>query len=130
MQAFSSDWAAAYLSAINANSEYAKSSGNWTHGALAFALTDGSAVLLDLHQGVCRGAMSVSIAAALEQAAFVIEGDAAAWQEVLGGKTAPLMALMRGKLKLSKGSIAKLMPFTKAASELVASAQTLPTEFA
>lgn len=133
MQAFSTEWAAAYHTAINANPDYAASSRNWTHGQLAFALSGSgakdAAVLLDLHAGECRSASSVAPAQAHAQAAFVIEGDAAAWQDVLGGKIAPLMALMRGKLKLSKGSIAKLLPFTRSAQELVRSAQQIPTEF-
>ncbi len=132
MNVFSSEWAEAYKTAVNQNNAYRASSEKWQEGAVALVLTHengGIAVLIDLLKGECLGATSVSPSIAHEKASFVIEADIATWQEVLGGNLQPLMGIMRGKLKLAKGSLARLIPYTKAANELVNSAQTVPTTF-
>lgn len=130
MLIFSDEWISAYRTAINHSAAYQAASSKWEQGALAYIIEDsGRAVILDLHLGVCRGAQAASADEALQAAAFVIEGSSAAWQDVLGGKVAPLMAIMRGKLKLKKGALIKIMPYAKAAEELVICAQTIPTEF-
>ncbi len=133
MQIFSTEWASAYHDAINANPQYATTSKNWDHGALAMAIIfkddTNRAVVLDLVKGECLEAKSTKLDEALSEANYVIEGDVDTWQTVLNGDIQPLMAIMRGKFKLSKGSIGKLMPFTKSAIELVNSAQTLQTDF-
>ncbi len=133
MKIFSPEWAQAYQTAINTNTAYADSSQKWEAGKLAMVLLradgDSAAVLLDLLHGVCHGVISTTLENATTDAAFVIEGDETTWRNVLDGKLQPLMGIMTGKLKLSKGSLAKLMPFTKAATELVNSARTIPAEF-
>jgi putative sterol carrier protein len=45
--------------------------------------------------------------------------------EVLSGRTPPLVMIMRGKLRLKKGSITRLLPFTQSAQELIRSAQMI-----
>lgn len=133
MKAFETEWTAAYQVAINANSAYAHSGAKWTLGKIALVLKTGDGaghgVVLDLLEGKCLNAQAVSASAAEAQADFVIVGDESTWRDVLGGQLAPLMGIMRGKLKLTKGSIARLLPFTNAANELVKSAQSLKTEF-
>lgn len=132
MKVFSPAWAQAYQVAINQNAAYKNASQKWEEGAIALILTEGEesfGVLLDLLKGECLQATSTTGEAARTGAAFAIEADQATWQEVLGGKLAPLMGIMRGKLRLSKGSIARLLPYAQAATELVTSAQTLDTEF-
>ncbi len=128
---FSQPWADNFQKAINGSVAYRKASTKWEAGSLAFVITvgssngfqDGAAVLLDLHKGHCRSAQSTSIKEVQARAAFVIEGDYNAWMKVLKGKAKPLMMIMRGKLKLSKGSLRKLLPFTQSAQELVNCAQ-------
>lgn len=129
MKVFSAEWAAAFHDAINSNNAYAKSSANWELGKIALMLNDDRAVLLDLLKGNCLGAESINPERAESQADFIIVGDENTWKEVLSGRLAPLMGIMRGRLKLSKGSISKIMPYALAATELVKSAQTLDTEF-
>lgn len=132
MRVFSPEWAQAYHDQINQSSAYQESSRTWREGKLALVLRrepEGAAVLLDLLEGRCLGVFSTSPDAAAGEAAFVIEGDEATWRKVLAGRLAPLMGIMRGKLRLSKGSIARLVPYTKGATELVNCAQHLPTEF-
>lgn len=128
MKVFSGEWAEAYHEAINQSEAYKKSGARWELGKLALVLED-TGILLDLYQGNCRSASNISASDAETEADFVISGNSETWQKVLSGKLPPIMGLMSGKLKLSKGSIGKLMPFTKAAIDLVASAQHLDTEF-
>jgi putative sterol carrier protein len=59
----------------------------------------------------------------------VIRANPSTWKSVLSGKTDPIVGLMGGKLKLAKGSLFALLPFAKAAKELVQSAINVDTEF-
>jgi putative sterol carrier protein len=130
---FSQAWADNFRDAINKNPDYKRTSTHWRAGALAFLLRasagkPSAAVLLDLHQGDCRDARSLPVYEATQRAAFAIEGDHHAWMRVLHGEVAPLAALMRGDLRLAKGSLLKLLPFTQSAEQLVMSAQRVPLE--
>ncbi len=130
---FSEEWAQAYREAINNSKAYYDASTRWEAGALAFVMKASpkhgfmrdTAVLLDLHKGVCREARSLRPEEAMSAAAFLIEGEYPVWMEVLSGRAQPLMMIVRGKLRLRKGSIAKLMPFTQSAQELIHCAQSL-----
>ncbi len=130
---FSEAWAQAYRESINSSKAYHDASTRWEAGALAFVMKASpkhgfprdTAVLLDLHKGVCREARSLRPEEALSAAAFLIEGEYPVWMEVLSGRAQPLMMIVRGKLRLRKGSIAKLMPFTQSAQELIHCAQSL-----
>lgn len=130
---FSEAWAQAFKAAINNNPAYHKASTRWDQGSLAFVMEADVrygfpkpvAVLLDLDRGVCHEAHSMSLEEAAPQASFVLETDYHHWISILTGKSQPLMMLMRGTLKLKKGSMAKLMPFTQSAQELVHSAQLI-----
>lgn len=128
---FSPEWAAALQEAINGSAAYKEASLGWTAGSMAFIMKasprhgypSDSAVLLDLHQGVCRSGKAVAPADARRDATFLLEATHDHWMEVLEGRSQPLPMIMRGKLKLAKGSLRKLMPFTRSAQELVKCAQ-------
>ncbi len=130
---FSQAWAEALKEAINNNPAYYRASTRWEAGPLAFVMEadirhgfpQPAAVLLDLDRGVCKDANAVPLEDVLSKAAFVLETDYQHWISILTGKSQPLMMLMRGTLKLKKGSMAKLMPFTQSAQELVHSAQSV-----
>jgi putative sterol carrier protein len=130
---FSEAWAQAYQQAINRSAAYRAASQRWDAGPLAFVihasprhgLATPTAVLLDLYRGDCRAAHSVPVESAMRGAHFVIEGDYDAWLKVLNGEADPLKMLMRGGLRLSKGSMLRLLPFTQSAQELVHSAQNI-----
>ncbi len=59
----------------------------------------------------------------------MLQGNAAAWKRILAGEVEPLTALMTGKLRLTQGSLAKLLPYVQAAKELVAAARRIPSTF-
>ncbi len=131
---FSEDWAKAMREAINHSEAYHNASTNWNAGSLAFVMEAApdqgfdapAAVLLDLYRGICRTAHSLSQAEVMREAVFVIQGTYPAWLEVLSGRTAPLMMLTNGRLKLSKGALIRLLPHTRSAGELVRCAQKVP----
>ncbi len=134
----SADWTQAYKDAVNNNSEYRKAAQSWTHGTVAMVVTaepslgiaTNVALLLDVHEGVCRGSDYFSDAEqAIDKANFVIEANYARWKEVVQGKLEPIKAMMQGKLKLSKGSLPTMIRYVDASRELVESAANVPTEF-
>ncbi len=128
---FSEPWAQQYMAAINASRAYYNASTRWDAGSLTFVLKPAPrhgypterAVWLDLHRGRCRDAHSLPPDEARRRAAFIIEGEYDTWMDVLNGRAQPLPLIMRGKLRLSKGSLMRLMPFTQSAQELIKCAQ-------
>lgn len=123
----SEEWAQALHKTINESRAYYGASRSWREGSLAFVMNaapvagypEARAVLLDLHEGKCRRAQSIAPLMAEKMATFVLEGSYQSWREILDGKAAPLPMIMRGRLKLKKGSLRKLLPYTRSAQELV-----------
>ena len=132
---FSNDWAELWSDSINANDDYKKAATKW-EGAIGMVMTPDAdmgvpeerIVIADLWHGDCRGAKAAT-AAELEDTPYLIKAEPAAWKSVLGGKTDPIVGLMGGKLKLAKGSLFALLPYAKAAKELVQSAIDVDTSF-
>lgn len=132
---FTEPWAQAYREALNASEAYAEAGEDW-EGPIALrvradpsaGIEEPRAVVLDLHHGECRQVHVASGDEAGEEADYVIEASLNTWRKVLEGELRPLKALMFGKLKLSKGKLRDLMPYTRAAREMVASAQEVPTQ--
>jgi putative sterol carrier protein len=132
MKLFSEEWATTYKNVINTSESYKNSSVNWQEGSIALVATQNNefiGVLLELEKGVCLSSKPTTIEEANQLASYIIQGDIQTWKEVLSGSLQPLMGIMRGKLKLIKGSLTRLIPYTKAANELVLCAQNIPTEF-
>ena len=132
---FTKDWAASWSDQINANAAYKQAAAKW-EGAIAMVMTpdgdmgipDERIVVADLWHGDCRGA-HVAGADQLDDVPYLIKATPANWKSVLSGKTDPIVGLMGGKLKLAKGSLFALLPYAKAAKELVNSAMAVDTSF-
>jgi putative sterol carrier protein len=115
---FTEKWAKAWGKGVNENAAYRKAAANW-EGAIALVMTQDASrgittersVIADLWHGDCRGA------------------KAETWKSVLSGEVDPIFGLLRGKLKLAKGSIFSLVPYAVAAKELVNSAAGVDTSF-
>ncbi len=131
---FTQDWADAYHAALGGNGAYKEAARDW-EGPLALlvranpahGIAEDRAVVLDLWHGDCRTARAEGRDAAYAAADFVIEGDRNTWKEVIEGRLDPLKGLMFGKLRLKKGRLTALLPYTRASKELVKSAQEVPT---
>jgi putative sterol carrier protein len=132
---FTDKWAKAWGKKINENESYRKAAANW-EGAMvlvmgsdpAFGIAADRAVIADLWHGQCRGSHAAKDED-LKQAPYVIRATPATWKEVLAGNIDPIFGLLRGKLKLSKGSVFALVPYAVAAKELVQSARNVETSF-
>jgi putative sterol carrier protein len=133
---FSEGWAKAMQEEIDHCEDYRSASVRWTAGSLAFIMEAASehgydapaAVWFDLYRGVCRSARPLSAQEAMREAAFVIQGGYSALMDVLSGRSAPLLMLTNGRLKLKKGALLNLLPHTRSAAELVRCAQRVPWE--
>lgn len=131
--AFSNEWAAAWGAALNDSPEYRAAAAAW-EGSVAASVTDPgapaprAAVYLDLWHGECRAARTAS-PGDLADATYLLEAAPAAWRELLGSGASPLMALMTGRLQLTRGELATLLPYAGAARELVRLATAVSTEF-
>ncbi|MGB1287232.1 MAG: wax ester/triacylglycerol synthase domain-containing protein [Aggregatilineales bacterium] len=123
----SQGWADNLHEEINNSRAYYDASKRWTAGALGMIMTaspqhgfdEDTGVYLDLLRGKCKEATSMPARDLKGKADFVLEGDYDSWMEVLEGRSQALPMIMRGKIRLSKGAMRKLMPFTKSAQELV-----------
>ena len=130
---FSDDWARACGAALNENAAYREAAAAWEGAVLLRMLAVAPdvperRVFLDLWHGECRAAHA-AVAADEDAARYVLAGSIDAWRMVLTGATPPLLAIMTGKLKLTKGALADLVPYVNAAKELVVTAAGVPTEF-
>ena len=132
---FTDDWAQLWNDSINSNEEYKKAATKW-EGAIGMVMTadadmgisEERIVIADLWHGDCRNAKAAAHSD-LEDTPYLIKANPAAWKSVLGGKTDPIVGLMGGKLKLAKGSLFALLPYAKAAKELVQSAISVDTSY-
>jgi putative sterol carrier protein len=132
---FTDQWAQHWNDAINANAEYKKAAAKW-EGAIAMVMTpDGDMgipedriVIADLWHGDCRGAKAAGTDE-LDEVPYLIKATPENWKSVLAGKTDPIVGLMGGKLKLARGSMFALLPYAKAAKELVKSAIAVDTSY-
>lgn len=117
---FSGSWASALCSALNANGEFIAAAADWGLGALGFVVVPiadedaGPALSLSLKKGTCERARILPTEKAYTSCKIVLESTAEHWGEIFSGKLTPTMALMTGKVKLTRGSISALIPFTRA----------------
>lgn len=132
---FTDDWAVLWSDSINANEDYKKAAATW-EGAIGMVMTpnpdmgisEQRIVIADLWHGDCRGARAAT-SDDLDDTPYLITAGPAAWKSVLEGRTDPIVGLMGGKLKLTKGGLFSLLPYAKAAKELVRSAIKVDTSY-
>lgn len=132
---FTDPWARTWCEVLDRDETYRQAASGW-EGALALVLEGDEelgpardrAVYLDLHRGRCRRGRAATDED-LETAPFVLRGPSATWKRVLEGGLDPIFALMSGKLRLSRGSVARLVPYTRAAKRMVEVARGLETAY-
>jgi putative sterol carrier protein len=132
---FTDEWAAEWHEQINANEDYRTAAARW-EGAICLVMSadedmgipEDRAVVADLWHGDSRGA-KVAGPAERDEAPYVIRASPEVWQRVLEGDVDPIVGLMGGKLKLAKGKLFSLVPYAKAAKELVVSAGRVDTSY-
>lgn len=126
------EWAKALMREVNSSEAYKKAAANW-EGDFYFITTAGQGVpndtylYLDLWHGQARDAFLVEDPGS-KSVAFELRAPVDVWRKVLEKKIDPIQGIVSGKLKL-KGNMMTVMKNPKAATELVASAMKLDTEW-
>jgi putative sterol carrier protein len=128
------EWIAKFVSTLNDNEAYAEAAETWEGDFLFIVWSNKEAGIdeeivmwMDLWHGKCRGYELLPTRDAKETA-FIYEGELTNWQEIIEGRLDPIKALLTRKMKLT-GDRAKVMRATRAAKELVRTAQMIKTEF-
>ena len=129
---FTDAWAEAWAQELQASDAYRAAAETWEGSVLLSLKADDTAadraVFVDLWHGECRGARAAE-ASDIESADYVIQADLEVWSRVLARELEPIFGLMSGKLKLTRGSLAKLTPYMAASRELVAAASRVDSIF-
>jgi putative sterol carrier protein len=128
------DWLDSFVNTLNQNEAYKDAAATW-EGDFLFIIwpnkekgIDEEVVMyMDLWHGKCRGYEMLPNRDAKETA-FVYEGEYENWKEIIEGRLDPIKALLTRRMKLI-GDRAKVMRATRAAKELVRTAQMIKTEF-
>lgn len=126
------EWAKALEREVNASEAYAKAAANW-EGDFYFITSEGQGILqdtylyLDLWHGKARDAYLVEDATG-KDVAFELRAPLDVWRKVMEKKVDPIRGIMSGQLKL-KGNMMTILKSPKAATELVACAQKIDTEW-
>jgi putative sterol carrier protein len=131
----STEWVEEFKRQINLSEGYKKAGATWIAGPVALiilakpevGLSKDFGIWLDLHQGVCRDAKSVSPEEA-QKAPFCITGDYARWKQVIKKELEPVKGMMQGKLRL-KGDLPTIVRYVKASQELVECTTKIETKF-
>lgn len=128
------EWIEQFVVTLNENEAYAEAAETW-EGDFLFIVypseeggNDEEIVMwMDLWHGKCRDHAMLPNRDA-KDTAFIYEGEYANWKEIIEGRLDPIKALLTRKMKLT-GDRAKVMRATRAAKELVRTAQMIKTEF-
>jgi len=128
------EWLDAYVKTLNANKAYEEAAATWEGDFLFIMSADPAACIkqevvmwMDLWHGKCRGSQMVPNRQT-KKAAFIYEGPLANWKEIIEGRLDPIKALLTRKMTLT-GDRAAVMRATRAAKELVRTAQMIKTTF-
>jgi putative sterol carrier protein len=132
---FTDAWARIWHAKINGSAVFREASQTW-EGAIVLEMTadpswgipEDRSVVADLWHGESRGAHAVG-PEDIERARFVISAKPAIWSKVLAKHYGPIVAISMGRLRLTKGKLSGLVPYTKAARELVNAATRVETSF-
>ena len=130
-------WTDAFKDAVNSNEVYRKHGKPWTFGAVAMVISkdpalgldDDTGMILDVHEGTCRGTQYVKGMDAVQDAPFIIVAPYSRWKQVINAELDPIKAMMEGKLKMTKGHLPTMLRFVESSRALVVSASLVPTQF-
>ncbi len=128
-EVFTDQWSAACRERLNSRGRFAAVAAKWTSPVALRMRADprlgverDRLVYLELSDGVCQLAR-VAQEGDRERAEFILAAEAAQWKRLLEGDLDPIPAVMTGKLKLERGTLARLLPHAPAARELIAAAR-------
>ena len=130
MEFLSEAWAEELARRINASERYRSAGASWEGGIglMVRGQVKPGGVALDLAAGVCHAARPIADEPPSELR-MVLEGELETWKDLLGGRMEPVSAVLRGKLKLTRGSLTELLPQAEGAKQLLLAAREVDTAF-
>lgn len=128
----SQEWIEDFRDRVNANEEYAHAAQTWEGDFLFVVKPEGdlaeeASFYVDLWHGRCREARMLEPGEEVKTA-FTYAGPYGNWVKLINAEIDPIKGLLTGKFRL-RGSMMKVMRYTKAAKILVETASQVPTEF-
>jgi putative sterol carrier protein len=126
------EWAKTLQTELNNSESYRKAAAKW-EGDFYFVIDKGDGfaddvyMYLDLWHGEARDAYLVEDPGSMDPA-FILRAPLKTWKGVLDKKIDPIRGIMTRQLQL-KGNMMKIMKAPKAATELVACAASVDTEW-
>ncbi|MHB1493545.1 MAG: SCP2 sterol-binding domain-containing protein [Thermoplasmataceae archaeon] len=129
----SEEWAKAYFEKLNANSDYKDSARDW-EGDITLVINEDQGLevnaylYLDLYHGTCRKYIFTTDPDQIPKSEFTYSGKFGNWRKLINGEVDPIKGILTGKFKL-KGSMSKIMRYTKAAKLMVNTASQVPSVF-
>ena len=129
----SREWIEAYMDVLNNSTDYKEAAKTWEGDFLFVVEPDDelgkkTIFYLDLWHGDCRRVDFFKEGDNLPETEFQYIGKYSNWLKVINGELDPIKGILTRQFKLV-GDKGKVMRATKAAKELVNSAQKIPTEF-
>jgi putative sterol carrier protein len=130
----SAAWVDSYVEKLDASEAYREAGRTWEGDILFVVQRDENFpkdcyIYLDLYHGACRKHdYAEGEPATLPQAEFSYIGPFRNWVRLLKGEIDPIRGLMTGKFKL-KGSMMKIMRYSKAAKEMVNATTAVDSTF-
>jgi putative sterol carrier protein len=128
----SDEWIKELRVQLNASKAYEKSALNW-EGDFVFVVQADNAypetayLFLGLYHGKSTAAEALNELDG-RKAEYVISAPFSTWRKVIEGKIDPIQGMMTRQLKL-KGNMMMIMRYPKAAKEIMACTQMIPTRF-
>lgn len=133
IEVFTEVWAEAWAVHLAGSEAYRVAAAAWEGSVLLVMNAPGPeparrAVFLDLWHGACRAAR---VATPEDEAAadYILAGSAGEWKRLFSGATPAITSILTGKLRLQRGSLARLVPYARAAQALLTSAAGMPTAY-
>jgi len=128
--AFSPAWADALRQAVNTDVSYRDAGARWTNPVALVVdpgdeLATGAAVQVDLDAGTCLSAEALAPDAVT--APFVLSAGLAKWKRVFMEEADPIAAVVKGDIRLTRGSIGTLMLHARGAKALLQCARQIET---
>ena len=132
-QFLTKEWIVDFKDVINSSAAYKEAAKTWEGDFLFVIEPDGPleeevTYYIDLWHGDCRGVDLVDNGKERPTTEFEYIGKYSDWLKVINGELDPIKGILTRKFKL-KGDKGKVMRATKAAKELVNSAQKVDTTF-
>jgi putative sterol carrier protein len=134
-EVFTDEWSAACRARLNERGRFRTVAPSWKSPVALLMRADPRLgldgerlVYLELRDGACVAARSATDEDR-SRAEFILAADAAQWKRMLEGDLDPITAVMMGRLKLERGSLAALLPHAAAARELIAAAREVGGRF-